>query len=101
MSLSAEVWIAIAFIAGLTVVQCLATLAKALESEITRRKLAEQVLALREQDVRYKGDAADTSFGTVPVATVVAMGPEALTHANTRSGAEFDARQTAERADAA
>ncbi len=101
MSLSAEVWIAIAFIAGLTVVQCLATLAKALESEITRLKLTAQVLALREQDVRYMGDTADTSFGTVPVAPVVTTGPEALAHTNTRSDAEFDARQTAERADAA
>lgn len=101
MSLSAEVWIAIALIASVTVVQCLATVARALESETKRRKLAEQVRALREQGIRYREAALEPSCGAVPLEADVITSPEPFTQAKTHPGAAFDARSTAERVDAA
>ncbi len=53
-SLPVEVWIAVGFIAGLTVLQCLAMLAKVLHCELERQRLVEEVRALRrEDDQRY------------------------------------------------
>ena len=54
VSLPVEVWIGIGFIAGLTVLQCLAMLAKVLHFELEQQRLVEELRALcREDEHRY------------------------------------------------
>ena len=59
MSLPVEVWIAIGFIAGLTVLQCLAMLAKVLHFELEQQRLVEEVRALRHEDEQRHAEAAE------------------------------------------
>ncbi len=58
-SLPVEVWIAIGFIAGLTVLQCLAMLAKVLHFELEQQRLVEEVRALRREDEQRYAEATE------------------------------------------
>ncbi|MCH8343412.1 MAG: hypothetical protein IH983_05450 [Planctomycetes bacterium] len=58
-SLPVEVWIAVAFIAGLTVLQCLAMVARILHGELERQRLVQKVRALRREDEQRYAEAAE------------------------------------------
>ncbi len=58
-SLPVEVWIAIGFIAGLTVLQCLAMLAKVLHCELEQQRLVAEIRALRREDERRHAEVAE------------------------------------------
>lgn len=58
-SLPVEVWIAISFIAGLTVLQCLGMFAKALHFELEQQRLVQEVRALRREDEHRHAEVAE------------------------------------------
>ncbi len=59
VSLPVEVWIGIGFIAGLTVLQCLAMLAKVLHFELEQQRLVEEIRALRREDEHRQAEVAE------------------------------------------
>ncbi len=58
-SLPVEVWIAIGFIAGLTVLQCLSLVARTLHFELEQQRLVEEVRALRREDEHRYAEVAE------------------------------------------